>query len=232
MSSPNRDLLVRVSTRLKPLLDQLVFVGGQVTELLITDPVAIHVRPTDDVDVICEVANMTEYFQLGKKLKEVGFSEDTSKGAPICRWRTSTDVIDVMPTVEEILGFKGSWYPAAIRTAHSYSLTPDLDVRVVSAPVFLATKWEAFGDRGEGAWYVSHDVQDIVLIVAGREELQQEIQAVAEDLRDYLAKSTRSMLASGVAEDVIVAALPEAHDVPGLLNTVMERFKHIASFHQ
>ncbi len=202
------------------------------TELLITDPVAIRVRPTDDVDVICGVVGRPEYFQLGEKLKQVGFSEDTSPGAPMCRWRTSTDVIDVMPTDEEILRFKGNWYPAAIRTAQSYSLTPDLNIRVVSAPAFLATKWEAFGDRGGGVWYSSLDVEDIVLVVAGREELQQEIQAVAEDLRDYVAKSTRSMLASGVAADVIAGALPEVYDVPGLLDTVMERFKHIASFHQ
>ncbi len=49
ISSPNRDLLTRVARRLEPLLEQLVFVGGQVTELLITDPVAVHVRPTATV---------------------------------------------------------------------------------------------------------------------------------------------------------------------------------------
>ena len=47
IGSPNRDLLLRVANRLEPLLEQLVFVGGQVTELLITDPVAAYVRPTE-----------------------------------------------------------------------------------------------------------------------------------------------------------------------------------------
>lgn len=82
ISSPNRDLLTRVARRLEPLLEQLVFVGGQVTELLISDPVAAHVRPTDDVDVICDVASRPDYYRLGERLKELGFTEDTTPGAP------------------------------------------------------------------------------------------------------------------------------------------------------
>lgn len=38
MNSPNRDALLRVARGLGALLDELVFVGGQVAELLITDP--------------------------------------------------------------------------------------------------------------------------------------------------------------------------------------------------
>lgn len=37
MISPNRDALVRVANGLGPLLDRLVFVDGQVAELLVTD---------------------------------------------------------------------------------------------------------------------------------------------------------------------------------------------------
>jgi hypothetical protein len=49
--SPNRDRLIRTARRLEPLLDQLAFVGGQMTELLVTDPAAVRPRPTDDVVV-------------------------------------------------------------------------------------------------------------------------------------------------------------------------------------
>jgi hypothetical protein len=38
MASPNAHLIDSVARRLAPLLDDLVFVGGQVTELLFTDP--------------------------------------------------------------------------------------------------------------------------------------------------------------------------------------------------
>ncbi len=213
--------------RLEPLLDQLVFVGGQVTELLITDPVATHVRPTDDVDVICQVASRSEYFRLGERLKELGLVEDTSPGAPVCRWRAGADVVDVMPTDEEILHFKGDWYPTAIRSAQPFQLTERLVIHTVSGPAFLATKWEAFGDRAADDWYGSHDVEDIVMVVAGRPELLIEIRDAEPELQEYVVEATKRMFKSGVIEDVIAGAIPETRDVPGLHAEVLERFSQI-----
>jgi hypothetical protein len=57
----NRQLLAAMAARLKPLLPEIVFVGGCTTGLLITDPAASSVRATDDVDVIVEVASYAEY---------------------------------------------------------------------------------------------------------------------------------------------------------------------------
>jgi hypothetical protein len=85
VNSPNRDALVRVARALGPLTEELVFVGGQVGELLVTDSAAVRVRPTQDVDVICEVASRSEYYQLGERLRTRGFREDQTEGAPIDR---------------------------------------------------------------------------------------------------------------------------------------------------
>ena len=41
---------------LRPLLGELVFLGGCTTGLMISDPAAGGVRPTKDVDAITEVA--------------------------------------------------------------------------------------------------------------------------------------------------------------------------------
>jgi hypothetical protein len=54
MNNPNLDLLLKIAHRLSPLLDEVVFVGGCTTALLITDPGAEAIRPTYDVDVIVE----------------------------------------------------------------------------------------------------------------------------------------------------------------------------------
>ena len=43
--------------RLGPVADEMVFLGGCATGLLITDPAAPSVRVTMDVDVITEVAS-------------------------------------------------------------------------------------------------------------------------------------------------------------------------------
>lgn len=52
---PNRDRLLRTARRLTPCLADVVFVGGQMTELLVTDPAAIRPRPTENVDVVARV---------------------------------------------------------------------------------------------------------------------------------------------------------------------------------
>jgi len=64
-----------MAARVKPLLPELVFVGGCTTGLLITDPAASPVRATDDVDVIVEVASYAEYARFSKRLRNLGFSE-------------------------------------------------------------------------------------------------------------------------------------------------------------
>jgi hypothetical protein len=52
MSYPNLDLLKDAAAKLRPLLPEIVFVGGCATGLLIIDPGVAAVRRTYDVDVI------------------------------------------------------------------------------------------------------------------------------------------------------------------------------------
>ena len=61
MPNPNLILLERAAEQLTPLLNDVVFVGGCATGLLIDDPGAAVVRKTFDVDVIAEIASYAEY---------------------------------------------------------------------------------------------------------------------------------------------------------------------------
>src|ERR1700689_804250 len=61
MSKHNLDLLIEAARLLKPLLGELVFVGGSTTALLITDKAAADVRPTYDVDAIAEISSYAAY---------------------------------------------------------------------------------------------------------------------------------------------------------------------------
>lgn len=118
--SPNRDRLLRTAIRLGPMLDEMVFVGGQMVEHLLTDPAAVRIRPTVDVDAIVGVTSRGAWYDLQRRLETLGFAPDTSDGAPICRTRTADGlVLDAMPLDESILGFGNRWYPYAIDTAGS-----------------------------------------------------------------------------------------------------------------
>ena len=52
MNNPNLQRLIDAAEKLHPLLGELVFVGGAVTGLLITDDAAADSRITFDVDAI------------------------------------------------------------------------------------------------------------------------------------------------------------------------------------
>jgi hypothetical protein len=114
MANPNFRLLVDAAKLLKPILGELVFVGGCTTALLITDKAAADVRPTYDVDAIAEITSYVGYAEFSERLKALGFREDTGEGAPLCRWCQQTTTLDVVPLDGRILGFKNSWYEPAI----------------------------------------------------------------------------------------------------------------------
>ncbi|MFQ5551965.1 MAG: hypothetical protein ACE5FJ_12090, partial [Gemmatimonadales bacterium] len=143
-------------------------------------------------------------------------------------WVHETDVIDVMPDDESVLGFKNRWYRHVLQMYELCEVIEGTTIRIARAPVFLATKWDAFEDRGEGDWYGSADIEDIVSVVSGRAELVDEIGASEPELRAYLVERTVRMIDSGLMEDVVTGALPDAAQIPGLLSRVSVRFREIA----
>ena len=136
LPSPNRATLEKVAIRLKPMLPDLVFVGGQVAELLITDPAAIRVRPT---------------------------------------------------------------------------------------------KWDAFLGRGEGDLLGSHDLEDIITVVAGRPEVSAELNREKAELRQWLANKSREFLDDPQSVYALQGALPDVRDLLDLISEIRARFERIAS---
>jgi len=79
-----------------------------------------------------------------------------------------------MPLDEKILGFSNRWYRAAMEAATMHHLLRDLEIRVVTAPYFLATKLEAFRGRGRGDFLASHDLEDLIFVIDGRSTIVDE----------------------------------------------------------
>lgn len=180
MPNSNIELLKGVASRLGPLLDKVVFVGGCITGLLITDEAAAEVRATYDVDVIAEITSYAGYESFSERLRALGFREDISDGAPRCRWLIDAMELDVMPVDEKVLGFTNRWYRAAMIQATERALDPALRIRLITAPLFLATKLDAFNGRGCGDYRSSHDLEDLLTVVDGRESIVAEIADAGE----------------------------------------------------
>jgi hypothetical protein len=208
MNDTNRQLLVSAARLLRPLLEELVFVGGCATGTLITDEAATRVRATMDVDAIAEITSYGENVRFGERLRDVGFTEDSNEGAPLCRWRQGEVILDVMPLDETILGFSHRWYREAMYAAEVLTLEPSLEIRVITAPFFLATKLEAFKGRGRGDYFASHDLEDVLSVIDGRPELPAEVRATTDDLRRYLALEFNFLLRDPRFIDALPGHLP------------------------
>lgn len=218
---PNLDILLYVADALGELRESLVFVGGCAAGLLLTAPRAQWIRATQDVDVVAEVASAAQYHRLESKVAALGFAHDVSPEAPICRWVRGGVKLDLMPTDEGILGFHNRWYPLAVATAQQVQLPGGLSIRLIGAPVFIATKLEAFRDRGRNDYLASHDLEDLLTVVDGRAALMEEVRAVDGELRRYLAEAFATLLAEPAFLQAIPGHLPadaaSQARLPGLL---------------
>jgi predicted nucleotidyltransferase len=192
--NPNLAQLIAAAEKLRPLLEQIVFVGGCVTGLLLTDPAAAPVRPTLDVDAIAAIGSYAEFIFLENRLRDLGFHQPHAEGAPICRWKSGDLLLDLMPTDPSILGFTNRWYSAALEYAQNFKIG-EYEIRLISAPYFLATKLEAFHRRGKDN-FSSHDLEDIVTVVDGRPELVDEVQSAPADLQGYLRDEFGALLSN------------------------------------
>jgi hypothetical protein len=223
------EMLGRAAEALGELKDEVVFVGGAVVDLFITDPAAPHPRFTNDVDVVVEVATYSAWTKMGDRLRALGFREDRREGAPLCRWLIDDLVLDAMPALERVLGFTNRWYRQARKQSEERELREGIRIRAVTAPLFVATKVEAFRSRGRGDFVASHDLEDIIAVVDGRPALADEVKRAPAQIRRFLAGTIKRWL----EDPDFLAAMP-GHlpgDVASQARTsvVLERLRAIAS---
>jgi hypothetical protein len=173
---------------LGPILEDVVFVGGATVHLWLTEAGAPPARPTEDVDVVCEVATRARYYRLGERLRERGFREDVD--APVlCRWRSVQPplLLDVMSIDPAILGFSSPWYGEAIASAATITLDSGTEIRAAHPVSLIATKLCAWKGRGKGDLLRSLDVHDVLILFDGRPELIDEIESSPSPVRDYVS---------------------------------------------
>jgi hypothetical protein len=227
--NPNIKMLEAAVERLGPLIDEVVFLGGCATGLLLTDPAAPPLRVTRDVDVMVEVASLPRYHKFNEKLREQGFVEDTSPEAPICRWHSENLILDVMPTDPELLGFGNIWFARAFTAAQYFYLSSGVRIRVLPSSYFLATKIEAFDHRGGGDLLLSRDVEDLITVLDGRSEIVHEVQNTDPELLIYIAKRFAEWLNNKDFRDVLPGHLPPDEASQARVTTIIERMEAIVS---
>ena len=91
-----------------------------------------------------------------------------------------------------------------MRSAIRVPLREGLSIRLITAPCFVATKLDAFRERGKGDYLASHDFEDVLSVVDGRPELVEEFRQADRELRNYVA----SVFADLLADEGFLNAFP------------------------
>jgi len=73
---------------------------------------------------------------------------------------------------------------------------------------------EAFRGRGNVDYQASHDLEDFVAVIEGRESIIAEVAGSPQDLRDYLAKAAQALLSENRFLDVLPGFVLDDARVP------------------
>jgi hypothetical protein len=133
-----------------------------------------------------------------------------------------------MPTLDRVLGFSNRWYPLAIRSAESVMLPSTTQIRVISAPAFLATKLEAFSHRGNDDYLFSHDLGDLIAVIDGRETLIAECKLDDAALRTFLREWMSRLLDSHRFMEALPGHLPTDAGSQARMPELIEKLRILA----
>lgn len=202
--------LTAVATALGELNTDVAYVGGATVSLYVPVVETPYARPTDDVDVVIELATYGDYSQLLNRLTAKGFTQSHSDEV-ICRFRLQGFIVDIMSTEDIGMGSPNRWYAAGFRTAIGYAINANLTIRILSPAYFLATKLEAYFSRGQQDPYASKDLEDIIFLIDHCLNLHDSIGSSVQSLRTYLGRSARQLRQHRNLTDVILGHISGRH---------------------
>lgn len=221
----NIALVAQVAEALEELKDQMVFVGGAIISLYTDDPAADEIRPTGDIDMTINLQNFAGWTKMQERLAYLGFSPDPN-GHAICSYLYKDISVDILPSEDGPLGPANKWYKIGFKNLLTTEVENE-EIKILSAPCFLATKFEAFKVRGSD-YRTSHDFEDIIYVLDNRTTIIEEIMSEQKEIKTFLKEEFQKIYTSSFFEEII-----SAHVHPFLLEEriplIIEKIKKIAT---
>jgi len=175
-----------IAVVLGEIKDQVVFVGGAAVGLYIDDKAAPTPQPSEDIDCVVEIATYGEWCDFEEPLRKKGFKDTDQNGddtnPPTCRKYLLGMKVDFMPVDEAVLGYGNPWFKKCLENSVTVTLD-DLEIKIFSLEYFVATKLQAFNDRGiTGDIRFSQDLEDLTELMDGCTVFEQTVLKVSDPL--------------------------------------------------
>lgn len=198
----NTYAVAEVAKALRELKEQMVFIGGAVVSLYADDPSADEIRPTADIDLTINLMNFSSWTRMQERLAQLGFYPDPY-GHAICSYKYNNIPVDIMPAEDSHLGQSNRWYKIGFEDLCQTKALDEV-IQILSAPVYLATKFEAFNDRGSD-YRTSHDFEDIVYILDNRMTIVADVNKAHPDIKAFLQHEFSKIIQNPLSEEILSA---------------------------
>lgn len=201
----NRIATKKIALALVGLNQNVVYVGGAVVSLYIDDPSADDVRPTKDIDITMEIANVGELEAIREEIQQRGFYQSHEDDV-ICRFRYEDIKVDVMATKEVGWAPANPWFAPGYQHLIIFDLE-GVEIQCLSLPYYLATKFSAFYDRGSNDPRTSKDFEDIVYLLNYVSTIKEQVIVSDDGVKNYLKTCFQDILKDGVKQEAILGHL-------------------------
>jgi predicted nucleotidyltransferase len=198
----NIAVVAEVAEALKDVKDQMVFVGGAVVSLYTDDPAADEIRPTQDIDMALIIVNLSHWEKVQEQLAALGFHPDPF-GHAICSYKYKDIPVDIISTGEGPIGSTNRWFKIGFDNLWM-AKAKEQELKILSAPCFLATKFEAFNDRGSD-YRSSHDMEDIIYVLDNRMGIVEEIEKDDPRIANFIKEQLQKIISKGMMQEVLIA---------------------------
>jgi hypothetical protein len=136
-------------------------------------------------------------------LAELGFHPDPFSHK-ICRYKYKDIPVDIMLAIDSPLGPSNHWYQIGFKSLREIEVKSET-ILIFSAPCFLATKFEAFNNRGNDDYRTSHDFEDIIYVIDNRDNIVEEIASANSEVKLFLKAEIKKIINSTYCEEIITA---------------------------
>ena len=222
----NRKATSKVAVALGELNKDVVYVGGAMVSLYIDDTAAEDVRPTKDIDITLEIANVGELEKLRVALENKGFVQSAEDDV-ICRFRLKEIKVDVMSTTEVGWAPANPWFESGFENSITIEVEK-VPIRILKLPYFLATKFAAFEGRGGNDPRMSHDFEDIVYLLNYTSNFNKQISASDPEVQEYLKEQFAAIQEKANMQEAIIANLYH-EDQQIRFDRIMEEIKELTN---
>lgn len=196
----NLKVIEKVALALEELNQEMMYVGGAVVSLYVTDEGAELPRPTKDIDISVQISTYAEMEELREKLASKKIYPAPTETV-IYRYTYEDVLIDFIPYQQTPLGPTNSWLKPGFEKAYPVEVG-SMEIDILPVSLFLATKWEAFKNRGNDP-RMSHDFEDIIYVINNNINLIEDVKNAEDDVKSFLKNMCKTILSHSSRDEII-----------------------------